>query len=44
MKNDEIKLAEAENNQKKFKSSLGKIEKRKQQKKIKGTNKRAIQY
>ena len=44
MKNGEIKLAEAKNDQIQFKSNLGKIKKRKQQKKIKGAKKCTMQY
>ena len=44
IKNGEIKLAEAKNDQINFKSSLGKIKKRKQQKKIKGPKKGTMQY
>ena len=39
IKNGEIKLAEAKNDQINFKSSLGEIKKRNQQKKIKGAKK-----
>ena len=44
IKNGEMKLAEANNDQIKFKSSLGKIKKGNNKKKIKGAKKRIIQY
>ena len=44
IKNGEIKLAVAKNDQIKFKSNLGKIKRRKQQKKIKRAKKGTIQY
>ena len=44
MKNGEIKLAEAENDQTNFKWSLGKINKGNKKKKIKGAKKHTIQY
>ena len=44
IKNDEIKLEEAKNDQRNFKSILSEINKGNNKKKIKGAKKRAIQY
>ena len=44
MKNGQIKLAEAKNDQTKFKLGLGEIEKENSKKKIKRAKKRVMQY